>query len=766
MGETVYRSHAARQVLRVLTLAVSAALLTTNTMGCGKKAVFVSAMYPKDPQLPPPVEYDLTVSSTLTPLVAVGYDNPTAAARCFEQAVAVAPLAVDMSVAPPFRGRVATLLRYANCVETKPSSVHECAVTNLKPLVDGCANDLDRARVLRAIADVAGALSATERAASGQTQQPLSSWENPVDCGRRPVRCRYENGVQRSLALGVALSLHDPSGVDAAEGDSPTSHPVVAMSGGAANGSFTAGYMHALLGYRKAALEGLPANERPAADRRFRFSTIAGTSVGSLVALLVDLYFAPERTEPATPIPSKHQEYFPSSECSGNSDPALQHERCALAALENIFGSRKVDEATLLCVERGGLLGFVGAKKAKTGRHDHLLRFDPLQKDILEPFLEHYGETIRNNDVIRITVAADLTQNAVIGLDERACRIDGVPTHDCLAAAVLTSITEPVFVPPVRRVFSGLQLGSGEGSASDAATRLTWFDGGLRSGTPSLFALLRAGGKEPKVLALTTTPLEGVAKAHPRNGLSTMFDSAFDTVDQVRKWEIGYAQVAAEERRRRLLDFCEVLGVTDCSESTPAAFEGALTSPPAGPDDPAPAAPADTPSLADRISGTSAMTGAIEAASHSPEVPAERPPVATPVASGRPVPKALPPLQPSDLVYPVFVPESIEPRSLFAAGYQFDPIMMQGLYLWGEWTFLSGYEQALGFLGWADLHAHDFARTELKRVNDELCATFGVGEGCTEPDPEVKLTTAEDLKAHFLAQRKEVKRALNRCSRQ
>jgi hypothetical protein len=48
----------------------------------------------------------------------------------------------------------------------------------------------------------------------------------------------------------------------------------------------------------------------------------------------------------------------------------------------------------------------------------------------------------------------------------------------------------------------------------------------------------------------------------------------------------------------------------------------------------------------------------------------------------------------------VSVPDDIAPRELFASGYTFDPIVMRGLFLWGERVFLRSRAEVLGFLGW------------------------------------------------------------------
>jgi hypothetical protein len=493
-------------------------------------------------------------------------------------------------------------------------------------------------------------------------------------------------------------------------------------------------------------VESAPATERPSLEAHHRIGTIAGTSVGSLVSLLVDLYFAPEcPADPtAPPLPKR---WFPSCDGDAATMTVDTNERCALDALEAIFNH--TDESDLLCVERGNALELV------TSQHgdDHLLRFDPLRERLLVPFFARFGEDLVNNDLVRITVAVDLTQNAALGLDERACRLDPAHTQACLLSAVMTSISEPVFVPPVRRVYSGLYPHEGEGSPADASTRLTWFDGGLRSGTPADFALLRAGGaasrRDPswsRVLAITTTPLDGVAKTHPRNGLSTFFDSTFDAVDQVRRWEIAHAQLLADARAARLTAF---------GASRPPRHHPAAASPGAEASPPAPAEPPTVGADAAALEELAAGLGA-EAAGK----PTLRRPRAARVG------RTASPLE-SASVLPVFVPATMEPRALFAAGYQFDPLMMQGLYLWGELTFLESYERVLRFLRWDDLvteRPEDVAwlTAEHARVSARLCEQFGVSEDCHGKRTPA-LASDEALKRHYRQRRRAMRRNLAIC---
>ena len=62
--------------------------------------------------------------------------------------------------------------------------------------------------------------------------------------------------------------------------------------------------------------------------------------------------------------------------------------------------------------------------------------------------------------------------------------------------------------------------------------------------------------------------------------------------------------------------------------------------------------------------------------------------------------KAFPQPGVDDTVLPIFIPEDINPPELFAEGYTFDPVIMKGLFLWGQRVFLENYRSMLEWLGW------------------------------------------------------------------
>ncbi|HOU94142.1 MAG TPA: hypothetical protein PLU22_23990, partial [Polyangiaceae bacterium] len=229
----------------------------------------------------------------------------------------------------------------------------------------------------------------------------------------------------------------------------------------------------------------------------------------------------------------------------------------------------------------------------------------------------------------------------------------------------------------------------------------------------------------------------GITKTHPKNGLSTFFDSTFDAVDQVRKWEIAHAQLLAEARRTSLWTF----------GGRPAAAGPAPT--------PATAAPPPTPTALG-AAGDEAASLAAEATGASP------PPRPSSARTG-----SIATAHVNASVLPIFVPSTIEPRALFAAGYQFDPTMMRGLYLWGVLTFLSSHDRVLSFLRWEGLLDWEDLGTWLARerwvAEDALCRGFGAGEDCRAEDV---LANSEQLAEHFKHRRREVRKSVKKCARE
>lgn len=313
--------------------------------------------------------------------------------------------------------------------------------------------------------------------------------------------------------------------------------PFLALSGGAANGAFTAGYLHALLSLREAALSAadVPTGKRNLIERSYRFGGATGTSVGSLVSTLADLYF----TDPPSPLPAELDSALRT--CLASSAlPMRAIQACAMRKLRQYF---VVNEWELLCAEDGTFLELFEDRQ-------NALRFDPLRDHIIEPFFATFGSWVTGNDFLRIPMVADLDQNVTLGLDERACRLAGMDRGKCLAQAVLASISEPTFAPPVSPVYSGLRGPAGETGR--------WLDGGLRTGTPSARAVQLTADR---VLAISTARSEGVPAQGPEAGFSVLLSSVDALVSQTRQWELAYSDLYRQARRDRGCKLGQTVGL-------------------------------------------------------------------------------------------------------------------------------------------------------------------------------------------------------------
>jgi hypothetical protein len=350
--------------------------------------------------------------------------------------------------------------------------------------------------------------------------------------------------------------------------------PALALSGGSSNGAFSAGFMFELLSLRERALpaEGDGGN--------YRFSAIVGTSVGSLISQILDLYFV-DAAKPVSPakkaLLDQCNGYWtnkPHPSCAAPVDTALAsgatcfdgwptapggdvdtglsgldattradlaarrpRQMCTLTKLYQYFTDD--DEQTLLCVEPGPITSAVGVLGRKT---QNLVRFDPMFQNIIGPVLDDYSDEMITNDATRVVVSTETEQNQIIGLDERACArlppgpsVNGAPEivggrEYCLASGVMASVVLPFFARPVRHAYGGVDPRGQCG---------TWFDGGLRSGFPTYRALrmtrpaMKPFVADPhvrlRVLAISTARVEGEPATRPQ----TIVDVAFNAIGQM-----------------------------------------------------------------------------------------------------------------------------------------------------------------------------------------------------------------------------------------
>lgn len=436
---------------------------------------------------------------------------------------------------------------------------------------------------------------------------------------------------------------------------SDSSAPVLALSGGSANGAFVAGFLFELLWAReRALLEATDAAEKDTFERGSRFSGLVGTSVGALLSQLLDFYaVAPDapltdgqrrsldsclayRAAPLDPgalsdNPSGCFEGYPGRDFPGFEPGVLAArpiQACALTQLHRYFTD--VDEHDLMCIEPGAItraVGYLG--KPTLG----LVRFDPMSLGILDPLLRDFSDLLLANGTTRIVVSVDMQQNQTLGLDERSCAAlpsaPGTPgsvvaqggREYCLGSGVMASVVLPFFASPVRHTYSGL---------ADGGECSTWIDGGLRSGFPALRALRLARpqaltppeGGRLRVLALETGRLNGLPAPRPSTILDVSLNAIGQMADANTVDELVLAQLASTQREREF---------------------AAMRAPPA-------AAPA-TPAL--------------------PRAPGLR--IAVPASA-------------TDdwSVSAVYVPSEVPSGLIADSGYAFDRYVMRGLFTWGR----------------------------------------------------------------------------------
>jgi hypothetical protein len=620
-------------------------------LGCVVNArTFVDRFtFPSDdgPVEQPKAQYDLTLAATLVPTLVVGYHEPRAVAACFKDTLLSADRAKGHE-------RVRKLWSFGSCMSTKTiddkGALSACAAIHLRDLphvkVDGSAVKLDCA-----LSDVDQALAITSIADAGQA---LFSYHR----GLRPEQRSFgedgdpglemHDGAAAAIANAVLLLEHDPDHADA-KAPARSELPSIAMSGGAAGGAFTAGYLFALLNARERAVAELAkAGDAAAVERirtRERFGYATGASVGTLIAVVLDLYFS-DASPRAARLPEALRRDLElcvgAGPVKGAGDRLPQ--ACALSLIEREFTAR--NEWHHLCVEHADIFDLLG-KGANS-----FMRFSPMRERLIRPFFRAFDELVTQNDFVREATAVDLRQNVMLALDERACNAMPETAHiPCLEAAVLASIEEPVFARQEDKVWSGLRGAAGEPGQ--------WLDGGVRSGTPALRALQLSDWPAPRapiqasggpfqplrVLAVNTNRAEGSPNPPIQGAFPVLFGMIGAFVGQARQWEQAFVVPFAQLRRSEACDLAPRL----CE---------------------APAAPPvislPTPSLFTR----------------------------------------------AGLLTAVYAPEKLEPAGAASDAYQFDPFMMLGLFLLGERTFVSSDPRGLlGDLGWTTVRDHlDAAR--------------------------------------------------------
>lgn len=274
----------------------------------------------------------------------------------------------------------------------------------------------------------------------------------------------------------------------------------VVLSGGGANGAFSAGIMWRLLGL----MEQCRGRPEPEGCGDARIDLAAGTSTGALISTMVDLFHTPGQEQKAR-------------------DMLLGNYTCSV-------------ESDLYCVNSTWIWKIASDLKG-------LVRFDGVEGKLRAAVVPAQ----LTNGTELVSVSVDFNTGDVFGISDQdpadfpptwtdAQRVDG------LINAVVASIVEPVLAEPVPWIPS-----------SSGRYQGTFLDGGVRSGLPLLQAVQR--GAE-RVLVISTGGLDPTPVPPPEHAVGMLLRTIDLFVAQPRVGEVQQAELAAVGRRFAEYNVC------------------------------------------------------------------------------------------------------------------------------------------------------------------------------------------------------------------
>jgi predicted acylesterase/phospholipase RssA len=290
------------------------------------------------------------------------------------------------------------------------------------------------------------------------------------------VRHGISDGAARAIAYTTHRKWHRRV-------DQPST--ALVLSGGSANGAFSAGFVYRLL----EVLEYCRRDPGSGCQDK-RIDLVTGTSTGTLIGALVDVFHTPKR------------------------------EREAINLLRDNYTCSV--EADLYCVVDDWDWELIDDQKG-------LVRFDGIAAKI-DTFVTR---EVENNPLELVGVAVDLESGHIVGLSDQDPQdaAAGCGRRD----ALLASIVMPVLAEPV----IGLQTPGGTHTG-------TFIDGGVNSVLPMLEAIRR--GAE-RVVVLSNATLEPTPAKPPANAFKVLMRSLELFVDGARAGEVEQAEMAAVLRR-------------------------------------------------------------------------------------------------------------------------------------------------------------------------------------------------------------------------
>jgi predicted acylesterase/phospholipase RssA len=314
--------------------------------------------------------------------------------------------------------------------------------------------------------------------------------------GRGPLDAKVlqkgiATGAARAAAYITARSWHRRVGRPAT---------AIVLSGGAANGAFSAGVMWRLLKVLSGC-RSVPEDQGGCSG--VHLDLVAGTSTGALIGSLTDLYFTgPPRSENES------------------------------RALDLMMGRYTCSVASdLYCVNNTWIWRLFSDVRG-------LVQFDGVEKLLRD----NITPDVSTNSVEMVSVSIDYETGDVFANSDQDPADSGPPERRL--QGTLASIVEPVLAEPV----DGLPSASG-------MLRGTYVDGGVRSGLPVLQAVYR--GAE-RVLVLTNSGIEPGRASRQRSTLDMLLRTLdlFGTNPNVA--EVQLAELTAVERRFLEYNVCKI----------------------------------------------------------------------------------------------------------------------------------------------------------------------------------------------------------------
>jgi predicted acylesterase/phospholipase RssA len=331
---------------------------------------------------------------------------------------------------------------------------------------------IDEERFVSNVASVAGSLVALRNVAS----------PTPTD-----------DDIKAGLIAGL---LHAKRYVTARQWSRTLDRPrtSLVLSGGAGTGAFEAGFVNRLLGILQKCSDAQVGGCQGAT-----IDLAVGTSTGSLVAFLVDMFGTPDRAQKSLARKLLRDEYT----CS----------------VENDLYCQVNEPITKIKTSVPGLVKFDG----------------------IEALLDKYWSQQMNDNATELVTTSVDYQSGDLYVDSDQDP-DDAGDKAGRVKSVLASIVEPLMAYPVREL-----------PRKSGTLKGTFIDGGIRSGLPVMEAMYR--GAE-RVVIVSTSSIDPDPILRPEDAVTVVLRTIDLLVQQPRVGEVQQADLAATTRRMSEYNLC------------------------------------------------------------------------------------------------------------------------------------------------------------------------------------------------------------------